>query len=150
MAGVTRFSTYSSPIGGPPNSPATKLFSLMVSNSVSYLFLYVGYLNLTPVFILNKTGTFKNLYCTSTVHVQILTQFYYPHTSSYSYSYRTKALTVVAQGFGFAFWLFAFWRFAFWRFAFWRGRNWICVKWRNVQCCTVSRLVRLGPQKTHR
>ena len=100
MAGVTRFSTYSSPIGGPPNSPATKLFSLMVSNSVSYLFLYVGYLNLTPVFILNKTGTFKNLYCTSTVHVQILTQFYYPHTSSYSYSYRTKALTVVAQGLG--------------------------------------------------
>ena len=88
------------PSGGPPNSPATKLFSLMVSNSVSYLFLYVGYLNLTPVFILNKTGTFKNFYCTSTVHVQILTQFYYPHTSSYSYSYRAKALTVVAQGLG--------------------------------------------------
>ena len=98
MAGVTRFSTYSSPIGGPPNSPATKLFSLMVSNSVSYLFLYVGYLNLTQVFILNKTGTLEIFYCTCTVHVQILTQFYYPHTSSYSY--RTKALTVVAQGLG--------------------------------------------------
>ena len=102
MAGVTRFSTYSSPNGGPPNSPATKLFSLMVSNSVSYLFLYVGYryLNLTQVFILNKTGTFEIFYCTCTVHVQILTQFYYPHTSSYSYSYRAKALTVVAQGLG--------------------------------------------------
>ena len=67
MAGVTRFSTYSSPIGGPPNSPATKLFSLMVSNSVSYLFLYVGYLNLTPVFILNifllyEYGTCTNSY----------------------------------------------------------------------------------------